>query len=127
MTDQKKILVIDDEELLTKTFSLLLEKNGYEVYIAKNGRDALAMTEEERFDLIICDIRMPGVNGIETIKTIRSFPGSNNSFDIPVIFVTGFANDNAETQAKELKPVAYLFKPFDMQELMRTIKEKLSS
>ena len=66
----KKILVIDDEELIIKSLSKLLEKNGYEVFIAKNGQDAIAMTEEEIFDFIVADIRMPGMNGVETTKSI---------------------------------------------------------
>ena len=68
----KKILIIDDEEILTKTFSILLEKNGYEVYTAKNGQDAQTMAEEEDFDLILCDIRMPGQDGVTIAKRISA-------------------------------------------------------
>ena len=57
----KNILIIDDEELIIKSLKKLLEKNGYSVFIAKNGQDALVMAEEESFDLIVADIRMPGV------------------------------------------------------------------
>ena len=83
----KRILVIDDEEILTKTFSRLLERNGYDVYIAKNGEDAQTIAEEERIDLIISDIRMPGLNGVETIKAIQ-IATTNREEQIPIIFIT---------------------------------------
>ena len=118
---KKIILIIDDEEILTKTFTKLLERQGYEVYTAKKGQDALCMVEAENFDLVICDMRMPGLNGVDTIRQIRALkPG------IPVIFMTGFADEKLEEEAKELKPLAYLHKPFDVQEMLGILKQKLS-
>ena len=121
-----RILLIDDEELLTRSFSLLLEKSGYEVYVAKSGSDALAMAESERFDLVICDIRMPRLNGVETIKAIRADSGKNSSKNVPVIFITGFADEKTEIEASELKPSAYLYKPFDNFELLKIVKDNLA-
>jgi CheY-like chemotaxis protein len=112
----KKILVIDDEELIIKSLVKLLEKNGYIVLTAKNGQDALVIAEDENFDLIIADIRMPGMNGVETVKTIYS------SKKIPVIFITGYANNEIKQKAKMLNPVAYIYKPFDILELVDKIK-----
>ena len=121
----KSILVIDDEELLTRTFTLLLERNGYQVYVAKNGQDAQVMAEEEPFDLIISDIRMPGPDGVETVKAIRaSAEGHRRS--TPVIFITGYADEKTEQQAKQLQPVAYLFKPFDNAELLGLVQKCLT-
>ncbi|MBD3245957.1 MAG: response regulator, partial [Candidatus Omnitrophica bacterium] len=68
----KKILIIDDEELIVRSLARLLQKNGYTVFVAKRGEDALVMAEEEEFDLIIADIRMPGMNGVETIKQLNA-------------------------------------------------------
>ena len=118
----KRILVIDDEELLIKTMNKLLEKAGYEVYTVKNGDDALAIVEEENFDLGICDIRMPGKNGVEIVQSIQNSLLDKNKKPFPVIFVTGFADDNIEADAKKLAPVAYLFKPFDANELLSIVK-----
>ena len=81
MPDKKRILVIDDEELLIKTFDRLLEKQGYEVYTVKNGADAIVMVEEEQFDLIITDIRMPGDDGVETIKKIDEIQKNWKTFE----------------------------------------------
>ena len=120
---KKKILVIDDEEILTQTFTRLLEKVGYEVYAARNGQDAIAMAEEENFNLIVCDMRMPGTNGVETIKVIRA--SSEGNSNIPVIFVTGFADEAMMVQAEQIKPMAYFYKPFDSSEILKLIKESV--
>ena len=113
----------DDEELLTRTFSLLLQKHGYDVYVVKNGKDAIVMAEEEDFDVVICDIRMPGLNGVETIKAIRNSKGSTDKSDVPVIFITGFADEKVESDANALKPLAYLHKPFDNSDLLKIVEK----
>jgi CheY-like chemotaxis protein len=119
----KKILIIDDEELIIKSLSKLLEKNGYEIYIAKNGEDAIIMTEEEDFDLILADIRMPGINGIEVVEQIYKKAHKKSSKKIPTIFITGYADEVAEKRAKKLSPIAYIYKPFDMERLLNKIKK----
>jgi CheY-like chemotaxis protein len=121
-----KILVIDDEELLIKTLNRLLEKQGYEVYTAKNGTDAGVMAEEEDFDLIISDIRMPGKNGVEVVQAIQKQVLSRQSKALPVIFITGFADPKIEAEAKKLNPAAYLMKPFDVTEILGIIRKTLS-
>ena len=123
---RKKILVIDDEEILIKTFSRLLDKLNYEVLVASRPEDALAMAEEEDFDLILCDIRMPGKNGVETIREIRSIQKGNGKPESPVIFLTGFADPKLEEQAQVLHPVAYIYKPFDTNKLLEVIKTAVS-
>lgn len=121
----KKILVIDDEELIVKSFSKLLERNGYEVLVAKNGQDAIAMIEEQDFDLIIADIRMPGINGVKTIQTINKLKEKNKRKKEPVIFITGYADEKNEKEAKALGPIAYIYKPFDISELVGKINKIL--
>jgi CheY-like chemotaxis protein len=119
----KKILVIDDEEIIIKSLSRLLEKNGYEVFIAKNGQDALIMTEEEDFDLILADIRMPGMNGVETTQSIYKILEKKERKKLPTIFITGYVDQQIEKEAKALKPAAYIYKPFDIEELVDKVKE----
>ena len=118
----KNILVIDDEELIIRSLRKLLEKSGYAVLVAKNGQDALAMVEEEDFDLIVADVRMPGMNGIETIKAIYENLGKRGLKRIPVIFITGYADEEIEQRAETLKPVAYIYKPFEITELVDKVK-----
>lgn len=121
----KKILVIDDEELIIKSLRKLLEKNGFTVFVAKNGQDALIMTEDEEFDLIVADIRMPGMNGVETIETIYNNLKKTNSKKTSVIFITGYADEEIKQKAKNLGPIAYIYKPFDIVELVNKIKGAL--
>lgn len=123
---KKKILVIDDEEILTKTFARLLERENYEVLVASRPEDALVMAEEEDFDLILCDIRMPGKNGVETVREIRSLQEGRGKPPTPVVFLTGFADPTLEAQAQRLNPVAYIFKPFDTVKLLELIDSALS-
>lgn len=121
----KKILVIDDEELIVKSLSKLLEKNGFEVFIIKRGQDAIAIIEEEDVDLIISDIRMPGMNGIETIRNILDIYKQKASPCPKVIFITGYADKKVEKEAKDLNPAAYIYKPFDISTLVEKISEVL--
>lgn len=120
------ILVIDDEEILTKSFARMLEKQGYDVYVASQSEDALAMAEEINFDLILCDIRMPGKNGVETVKQMMETRNAQGKKKIPIIFLTGYADENLEAQARSLNPAAYIFKPFDVGVLLNLIKSQLS-
>ena len=122
----KQILVIDDEELLIKSFSRLLEKAGYDVYTVKNGVDAIVATQEEDFDLIISDVRMPGENGVQTIREIQNLRLDNGKAAIPTIFITGFADDEVEKEAKTLNPVAYLYKPFDTIHFLKMVSSAIS-
>jgi CheY-like chemotaxis protein len=121
----KKILVIDDEEIIIKSFAKLLEKSTYEVFIAKSGRDALIMNEEENFDLIICDMRMPGINGVETVKSIYKILKNRGLNKPPLIFITGYADKKSEKEAFELNPAAYIYKPFDIADVLNQIKKVL--
>lgn len=117
----KKILVIDDEDLLIRTMNRLLEKNGHQVYSVKNGQDAVAMIDVEDFDIVISDIRMPGKNGIETIREIQQLLTSKNKKSVAVIFVTGFADKILEEEAAKLSPLAYIHKPFDVSEILKAV------
>ena len=121
----KKILVIDDEELIIKSLAKLLEKNGYQVFVDKNGQDAIIMTEEEDFDLILADIRMPGINGVEAVDHIYKRRRKKDQRKIPTIFITGYADEMIEKRAKILSPVAYIYKPFDKDDLLDKIKKTI--
>lgn len=121
----KKILLIDDEELIIRSLRKLLEKNGFDVFVAKNGQDAIVMSEEENFDLIITDIRMPGINGIDTIQSIFENFQNHNHKKVPVIFITGYSNEDVKKRAEALRPIAYIYKPFNIEELVDRVREIL--
>jgi len=121
----KKILLIDDEELIVKSLSMLLEKCGYHTYVSKTGKDAVIMFEEEDFDLIISDIRMPGMNGIEAVKEIIQIAKNKKKDKPPIIFITGYASKENEEEAMKLGPSEYIHKPFDIKELVSKVQKAL--
>ncbi len=122
---KKKILVIDDEELLTRTFTKLLEMKGFDVFVAKKGADALEIAAEENFDLIISDVRMPGLDGIETMILLKKMIEGKKESCPPVIFITGYADIEKEEKARRLSPAGYIMKPFDVSSLLAKINEVL--
>jgi CheY-like chemotaxis protein len=122
----KKILLIDDEALITRSFAKLLGKNSFEVEVCQSGQEAIMIARNKNFDLIMCDIRMPGLNGIDTIKTIFDQYRSKNKTLPGLIFITGYADDTQESTARELNPFAYIYKPFDVRDLLDVIRKALS-
>lgn len=121
----KNILIIDDEELIIRSLAKVLEREGYLVLVAKNGADALAMSQEEDFDLIIADIRMPGINGVDTVDAIFKDLKRKQKKKTPVIFITGYADKEIEARAQALEPAAYIYKPFDISTLIDKVKEEI--
>lgn len=124
---KKRILVIDDEEILIRTMNRLLEKTGYEVFSVKNGADAEILLEEQEIDLIISDIHMPGRNGVESMKRLVGKAKKIYGRDIPFIFITGFTDQKIKKQAKALGSRAYLMKPFDLVKLMDVIESSVET
>lgn len=121
----KKILVIDDEELITKSLLKLLSTEGYNVSMVSNGRDAIEKVGMSDFDLIISDVRMPELDGIETIKQIRTHLKKSHKNPIPEIFITGYADKEKYERAIDLKVADYIYKPFDRTDFLKTIKKAI--
>jgi CheY-like chemotaxis protein len=82
---RKRILVIDDEEVIRKSFTLALMDSGYEVDTAESGEKGIEKAGKERYDLIYLDLKMPGLNGVETLRELRK-----RDRDIPIYIVTAF-------------------------------------
>lgn len=120
----KRILVIDDEGIITKTVSNLLRREGYITEVAESGSEAIKKVKNIDFDLIIADIRMPQMSGLETIKHIKKYIKDKVKSDIPIIFITGYADSDAHIKAKKFGEV--IFKPFDMKEFLATVAKTLS-
>ena len=115
----KKILVVDDDELVLIALEELLTPCGYEVTTASNGRDALEKLTKGTFDLLILDIIMPGMNGFELCKKIR---GTEQFRTVPIIMLT--AKSSPEDKQKGIDAGANLFlpKPIAPQRLLDLIK-----
>lgn len=121
----KNILIIDDEALITTTLRKLLKKQGYEVTIAQSGRQALEEVKSQEFDLIVCDVRMPEMDGVETVKEIRRYLKEEEKNPIPEILITGYADEEKYRSAVDLKVSDYIYKPFDREDFLAVIKRNL--
>ena len=128
----KFVLLVDDEPLVTKSLQKLLVQQGItNVQIAESGDRALEMIRElkaeknKTFDLIISDIRMPGIDGIETIKKAKDFISHTKGKESPVIFITGYEGDGAVERAKQIGYVDYLYKPLDINHFLTSVKKQL--
>ena len=121
----KKILLIDDESLVVKTIHKLLTKTGYQVVSCTSGADAVKAAALESFDLIISDIRMPDMNGVETIKKIRELLLSKKLSLTPEILMSGFADPQTVKDAEALGAKDFFYKPFDLQEFIASVKKVL--
>ena len=112
---RKKILVVDDDAMNLKRTRMILEKH-YNVLLAESGREALSKIKSEKIDLILLDIAMPIMDGIETFKRMK-----DSSVEIPVIFLTASGYEDDVKTAISLGAVNYLKKPFFPQELLKRV------
>ncbi len=113
----KKILIIDDDELFVKPLIKFLTLNKFQINIANSGIDGIDLQELIRFDLIITDLKMEGMSGIEVIKFIVG-----KHPDAKIIVMSGFLNDESYNELNTKNVVAILEKPFDYEELLSKIK-----
>jgi len=121
MADEKiKVLVVDDEETVRVLFQRILQAAGYNVIIAANGKDALSVIEDDDIDVVLLDIRMPGLSGIDVLGKIRT-----DRPDICVIMVTAVAIVQTAVEAMKLGAVDYIIKPFDQNEVLRKIRQAI--
>jgi two-component system cell cycle response regulator DivK len=105
--NRKKILVVDDEPLNMKLFALTLNKRGYDVLQASNGFHAFVIANDELPDLIVMDVRMPNLNGLQVTRSLKD---NNHTQKIPVLIATAFLID--EEELRESGCDAYIAKPF---------------
>lgn len=115
-----KILLVDDERALTQALSQILSQNKYSVDVANNGEDGLDMALSGIYDLIILDIMMPKVDGVEVLKAIR-----RAKFDTPVLMLTAKSETHDKIDGLNSGADDYLTKPFNTQELLARIKALL--
>ena len=121
----KNILVIDDDELIVKSLRKLLGSQGHNATVVKSGKKAIEEVKKGDFHLIISDIRMPELDGIETIKQIRDYLKQAGKEPVPEILITGYADEGKYKEALDLKVADYIFKPFDINELIEKVKRNL--
>jgi NADH-quinone oxidoreductase subunit E len=112
-----QILVMEDEMSVAKGLELVLSEEGYTVDLAMTGRSALDSCSQKAFDLLIADLRLPDIDGMEVIKKVK-----NNRPDTEVIVVTGYSTVPSAVEAMKLGATDYLSKPFTDDELMSAVR-----
>jgi DNA-binding NtrC family response regulator len=117
-----KILVVDDEHLIRWSLEQNLKKQGYEVVTAGNGEDALRIVRDDQPDLILLDIQLPGMSGLEVLEKVKEFDE-----DIVVIMVTAHGGLETAVNAMRLGAYDYLNKPFNLDEMAIVIKKALET
>ncbi len=113
-----KLLLVDDEERFRETLAKRLRETGYEVSDAGSGMEALDMLAGQKFDIVIMDIQMPGLSGIETLSEIRA-----KHIGVEVIMLTGHGDVSSAVEGMRLGAYDYLMKPYEYEYLVVKIQE----
>jgi len=118
----KKVLVVDDEIHIVHVVAIKLRSNGFEVITASNGAEALESACSQKPDIVVTDLQMPVMDGIEFVKKLRE---NENTKDIPVIMLTGRSFTFDPEQKDRLRITECLGKPFSPKELLKKIEDIL--
>jgi CheY-like chemotaxis protein len=124
MTDSIKILCVEDSVNVQQMLSFILTKAGYTPYIANNGQEAIEKTKTLQPDLILMDIMMPDLSGIQAIKHLKSDPASQH---IPILVLSAYTSSKLVNQAMEAGAAQYLEKTIIPEELVKVIASYLES
>jgi DNA-binding response OmpR family regulator len=117
-----KILVVDDEDDVVRLLEFRLSKEGFEVISCGDGQTAVTLTEQHKPDLVILDIMMPLMDGMEVLRQIRSRRATSK---IPVIMLTAKTSSVAVDEARQLWVSDYIMKPFDPEKLVEKVRKAL--
>lgn len=120
MDEEKKLLVIDDEPAIREGVRRILEGESYTVETFGSGQAALERLKQEAFDLVITDLKMPGLSGMDVLRSIKEIHP-----DLPVIFITGYSSVDSAVEVMKLGAVDYIAKPFTPDEMIKVIKTAL--
>lgn len=124
MTDTKKILIAEDSSVIQNLTKKILSLQNYEIASVKNGTEVLDVLENENFDLILMDITMPKMNGVECTRKIRALKDTEKS-DIPIIAITGNAMNYTVEEFKKIGINEYVSKPIDFDHLVELVNNYL--
>jgi two-component system, response regulator, stage 0 sporulation protein F len=117
-----KILIVDDQFGIRVLLQEVLDREGYEIFQAANGPAALAIVKEHSPDLILLDMKIPGMDGLEILRNIRKMGA-----DTKVIMMTAYGELDLIQEAMEMGALAHFTKPFDIDELRQAVSEQLNT
>ena len=115
-----RILIVDDEEVLRDVLEAVLRREGFDVVLAASGEEALSVLDGEEVDLVILDIMLPGISGIDTLRSIRI-----SNPNLPVIIITAFSSIDGAIEAMKHGAFHYIPKPFKNEEVVITVNKAL--
>ena len=118
----KNILIVDDSESIREVVSFTLENEGYNVLVGVDGKDALRFLDGTHIDLIITDLHMPNMDGIEFIRNVRA---TDQYKRIPILFLTTESQTSKKMEAKEAGATGWIIKPFVPAKLIGALKKVL--
>ncbi|MFI5300187.1 MAG: sigma-54-dependent transcriptional regulator, partial [Polyangiales bacterium] len=118
--ERKQVLVVDDEPNLRKVLIAQLQRDGYDVHTANDGEAAKELLSEHHIDLVVTDLRMPKVDGMELLRWALAEDG-----DRPVVMMTAHGTVDTAVEALKLGAFDYVTKPFDMTEMRRVVAKAL--
>jgi len=118
--DGTRILVVDDEAIIREGLRRILEGGGFQVETCKSGHAAIECLQEADFDLVITDLKMPGMSGIEVLKVIKTLQP-----EVPVVIITGFATVDTAVEAMKCGAVDYIAKPFTPEQIIEKVSKAL--
>lgn len=116
----KKIIVAEDSSVIQNLTKKILSQLSYEIFSVKNGQQVLDLLNKEEYDLVLLDIHMPVMDGMECAKQVRSMSGNNK--DIPLIAITGNANNYSMEDFEQVGINAYIPKPLNYDSLVEMVK-----
>ncbi|MBT9585326.1 response regulator [bacterium] len=119
-----KILVVDDDEHILRSLSQYLELEDFHVFSASSGPEALQLFQQEKPDLLVLDVMMPGMDGFQVLETLRNDPETAN---VPVLMLTARDQHNDILKGYQMGATSYLVKPFNLDELVEAIREVFAS
>ena len=117
-----RILIVDDEPSMREMLRIVLRRDGYDVTVAANGTEALEILQRERMDLLLSDIRMPDISGVEVLRAAK-----DANKDLVAFMMTAFASTDTAVEAMRLGAVDYFTKPFNMDELRIKVRQHLET
>jgi DNA-binding NtrC family response regulator len=116
--EQINVLLVDDEDEFVKSLSERMKMRDLETDVALNGEQALKLVDEEMPDVMVLDLKMPGIDGLEVLRQVKK-----NYPQLLVIMLTGYGSEKVEEEARRLGAFEYLEKPTEMDKLVETIKK----
>ena len=123
----KRILAIDDDILVRESIKSLLGRAGYSVTVVPDGRSAVTLCEQQDFDLTLTDMRMPGMDGLQTLKAIRKVRQKAGKDIKPEIIMTAYEDRKAKTEAEAIGVREFVMKPFELEDFLDLIQKNIAS